>query len=82
MVIQERIDRKLYVMDGQRELRYREVLEPAKRQAEIEKKAVKTWKPPAPGMGHPLKRKSFERVLRLQAMKTARIQSERGKLCV
>ena len=82
VVVQERIDGKLYVTDARRELKYREVSEPLKRNPEIKKKTVKTWKPPAPGMEHPLKRKSFERVHQLQAMKTARIQSEREKLCV
>lgn len=82
VVVQERIDGKLYVVDGKSELRYRQITEPERRQPEIKKKAPKLCKPPVPGPNHPLKRLSFERYLRRQAMKEARIAREREKLCV
>ena len=82
VVVQERIDGKLYVTDARRELKYREVSEPPKRNPEIKKKTVKTWKPPAPGMEHPLKRQSFERYLQRQALKMAKVSYQGEKLCV
>lgn len=82
VTIQERLDGKLYLVDGQRELRYREIVEPPRRGPEIQRKAPKLCKPPHPGPDHPLKRASFERYLRRQAVKEAKRVMEREKLCV
>jgi len=82
VTVQERIDGRLYVVEGQRELKYREVIEPPRRHLEIKKQVPKHHKPPVPGPDHPLKRTSFERYLRRQAMKEAQGAREREKLCV
>lgn len=82
IVIQERLDGRLYVLDGARELPYREVCEPLRRNPEVRKKVIKPPKPPVPGPDHPLKRKSFERYLRLEAMKTVKREARKEKLCV
>lgn len=82
VTIQERLDGKLYLVDGQRELRYREIVEPPRRGPEIQRKAPKLCKPPVPGPDHPLKRASFQRYLRRQALKEAKRVMEREKLCV
>lgn len=70
--VEERIDGKFYVTAGGRELRYREVKEPAKR-LEIKRKVALPRKPAIPGPEHPFKRRSFERYLRLEKIKMAKM---------
>ena len=67
LTVQERIDGKLYILEDRRELRWKEISEPPKRNPEIKKKALKPPRPPKPDMEHPFKRKSYERYLKRQA---------------
>lgn len=82
VMVQERIDGKVYLCDGSRELWYREINEPPRKNPEISKKVIRVCQPPKPSADHFFKRPSFERYLRLQALKTAQIVSEAEKLCV
>lgn len=82
VTIQERIDGELYMVDGQRELKYRQVIEPPRRELGIQKKAPRLCKPPKPGPEHPLKRLSFERYLQLKALKEAKMRVQRETLFV
>ncbi len=72
IVVEERLDGKLYIVLGQRELAYRQITQPAKRHPEVEKNPHKLSKSPKPAMNHFLKKESFERRLRLQRMKIAK----------
>ena len=74
IVAQERMDDKLYIMEGQRELKYREISEPPKREPETKKKALRAPCPPKPSMDNPLKAKSFQRYLKRQAARDAKRQ--------
>jgi len=74
LIVQERMDGKIYIMDGSKELKWREISEAPKRNVEVKKKALKRSLPPKPGMDNPLKARSFEMYLRRQAVKAAQGQ--------
>lgn len=82
VMVQERIDGKIYIVSEGLDLAYGELQEPPKQVAEGKKKAPRFWKPPVPGPNHPFKRRSFERYLRRQAVKEAKMTMEREELCV
>ena len=71
IVVQERLDGKLYVVSGQRELKYREITQPPRRHPKVKTVWQKPSSPSKPAMNHFLKKESFERRLRLQNMKMA-----------
>ena len=62
VVIQERIDGKLYLVHEGKNLAYRQIQEPPKRVQTAPKKMLLKIKPPIPGMSHPWKGPSFRRM--------------------
>ncbi len=79
VVVQERIDGKIYVVDQGKDLAYRELKEPLRRNPEIKKKAKKPSKLSHPRMDHPFKRKGFENYLLRKRAKTEGIGSQSQK---
>ena len=85
VMVQERIDGKLYVVHGRKDLAYRELQEPPKQKDAVSvKKAASKQKPNIPVMSHPWKgpsfryvqaRKQFDNSFRTKAPPTA----SRGK---
>lgn len=78
VVVQERIDGKIYIVDKSKDLAYRELKEPPK-QMKPKKKARKSSKLSRPPMNHPFKQKSFENYLWKEKMKTLKIESQNQK---
>jgi hypothetical protein len=74
LVVQERMDGRLYLMDGSRELKWRKISEPPKREPEIKKKSLMAPRPPKPSMDNPFKAKSFQMYLKRQAARDAKRQ--------
>ncbi len=71
VVVEERLDGKLYITDEGRELKYRSIQEPPRR-IEVKRKPVSSARrPPKPPMTHPFKRRSFERYLATKKMTVA-----------
>lgn len=60
VIVQERIDGKLYIVDGDKDLAYRELKEPPKQMEELSKKKVPHPKPVIPPVSHPWKGAGFE----------------------
>src|SRR3989338_9062142 len=78
-MVQERIDGKLYIVDQSKDLAYRELKEPPRRNPEIKKNAKKPSNPSRPGMDHPFKRKSFENYLLRKRAETGEMGSQNQK---
>jgi len=70
VMVQERIDGKLYVVHGNKDIVYRELREPPKRKDVLTiKKAIPKQKPIIPVMSHPWKGPSFRLVQALKGQK-------------
>lgn len=80
VTVEEHLDGKLYIVNGERELKYREIKLPPKRYSQVKTTLKKPFKPTQPALNHFLKKESFERRLRLQNMKRAKWASQSASI--
>lgn len=71
IVVQERLNGRLYLVHQGRELKYRQIQEPPQRFLILKKKPSKARRPLAPPMTHPFKKRSFENYQRSLQTKIA-----------
>jgi hypothetical protein len=70
VMVQERLDGKIYIVDQGKELKYQEIQEPCKENKPVKKK-IRTATITIPSMNHPWKKNSFAMHLNSQGVKKA-----------